>query len=168
MPVPQSALPRLLRLASVLRPGTLNVLVDNQAAFLAFQDRLPKDVHIGVFIKIDTGYHRAGIQTTSPAFRDLVNCVVQGAGQDFKGFYSHYGHSYGGSSEDDAFDGLLEELSGLHEARKYVPSDLKGKLVLTVGATPTATAVHPQHPATSTASATHHAPQFPANTPPPG
>ena len=48
--------------------------------------------------------------------------------------------SKGGSSEDDAASGLIEELLGLETAIKAVPESFTGKLVLSVGATPTATA----------------------------
>lgn len=101
------------------------------------------NVEIGVFIKIDTGYHRAGIKTSSPSFASLVETVAQETqkpGSFLKGFYSHFGHSYAGSSEDDAANGLIDELVGLDEAIKAVPDTFAGKLVLSVGATPTATA----------------------------
>jgi D-serine deaminase-like pyridoxal phosphate-dependent protein len=98
------------------------------------------DAEIDVYIKIDTGYHRAGIQTSSPSFASLVQEVVDSMGEQFRGFYSHFGHSYAGSSEEDAALGLLEELRGLEEAAKAVPKTFEGEIVLTVGATPTATA----------------------------
>lgn len=141
MPIPQSAIPRLLHLASKLAPYSINILIDNLAAFTAFHSALPEgSPKIGVYIKIDTGYHRAGIKATSPNFPPLVQAVVEESGTGFKGFYSHFGHSYAGSSEDDAADGLIEELKVLQEATKAVPGSFQGQLVLTVGATPTATA----------------------------
>lgn len=147
MPVSQSATPRLLDLASKLSPGSINILIDNEEAFSQFHERIVRsemDVQIGVFIKIDTGYHRAGIQTSSPHFAQLVEAVVSKTQQDsrtfLRGFYSHFGHSYAGSSEDDAADGLIAELVGLEEAVKAVPQTHAGKLFLSVGATPTATA----------------------------
>jgi D-serine deaminase-like pyridoxal phosphate-dependent protein len=91
-----------------------------------------------VFVKIDTGYNRAGIKTSSPDFARLVQEVAGKA--TLKGFYSHYGHSYAGNSEDDAANGLIEELLGLEVACAAVPSTHEGQLVLSVGATPTATA----------------------------
>lgn len=100
-------------------------------------------VQIGVFIKIDTGYNRAGIKTSSPNFRALVETVVSRTskhGPFLRGFYSHFGHSYAGSSEDDAATGLIEELLGLEQAVSVVPSTYTQNLVLSVGATPTATA----------------------------
>jgi D-serine deaminase-like pyridoxal phosphate-dependent protein len=149
VPVPQSAIPRLLALAGKLAPGSVNVLVDNAEAFDQFYERVAAEAspqpgaQIGVFIKIDTGYHRAGIATSSPKFAPLVQAVVGKSRQgvtSLRGFYSHFGHSYAGSSEDDAVDGLMEELVGLEKACEAVPATHTDRLVLTVGATPTATA----------------------------
>lgn len=117
----------------------MNMLIDNWYAHLEFQEQAAS-AQIGIYIKIDTGYHRAGIQTTSPKFPRLLEAVVSIAGEKFRGFYSHYGHSYGGGSEDDAVNGLIEELTGLEKAAAAVPDEFRGRLVLTVGATPTATA----------------------------
>ncbi|ORY06015.1 putative serine dehydratase domain-domain-containing protein [Clohesyomyces aquaticus] len=150
VPIPLSSVPRLVRLAQKLKPGTIAVLIDNQSAFLALKEQLKtqnealhtlgKDaLSIGVYIKVDTGYHRAGIQTSSPKFKEQVDIVIAGCGKDFRGFYSHFGHSYAGSSEEDAANGLLEELQGLEEATRAVP-DPAHRLTLSVGATPTATA----------------------------
>lgn len=65
---------------------------------------------------------------------------MEKSGESFKGFYSHFGHSYAGSSEEDAASGLIEELKVLDIATEAVPSSFRGELVLTVGATPTSTA----------------------------
>ncbi|EFQ93370.1 hypothetical protein CFE70_009324 [Pyrenophora teres f. teres 0-1] len=148
VPVPQSSIPRLISLATELAPGSIHVLIDNLDAFIKFYERLssaPEAMQLGVFIKIDTGYERAGIKTSSPAFPALVQSIVAKTQEPeskcfLKGFYSHFGHSYGGSSEDDAALGLIEELVGLEAAVKAVPEEFTGKLVLSVGATPTATA----------------------------
>lgn len=143
--MPQSAISRLVELAKQLAPGSVSIIIDNLTAFQKFHAVLPASVSIGVFIKIDTGYHRAGIETLSPDFPSLVAAVANESSSEgayFKGFYSHYGHSYAGSSEDDAAKGLIAEFTGLETALKAVPGGFQGKekLVLSVGATPTATA----------------------------
>ncbi|KAF2869070.1 putative serine dehydratase domain-containing protein [Massariosphaeria phaeospora] len=139
VPVPQSTIPRLLALASNLAPFTLHILTDHISHFEHFH-AATKNAAIGVYIKIDTGYQRAGIKTSSPKFEALVKTVVEKSGHGFQGFYSHFGHSYGGDSEEDAANGLIEELNGLELATRAMPEGFRGKLVLTVGATPTATA----------------------------
>ncbi|KAL1601745.1 hypothetical protein SLS60_006660 [Paraconiothyrium brasiliense] len=143
VPPAQCAIPRLLHLSSILAPGSLNILIDNIDAFNKMSKALVEG-EIGVFIKIDTGYKRAGIKISSSKFPGLVRKVVGTVGETFRGFYSHYGHSYAGSSEKDAAHGLISELEGLEEAAAEVDEVylrlLKSKMVLTVGATPTATA----------------------------
>ncbi|KAF2630167.1 hypothetical protein BU25DRAFT_408750 [Macroventuria anomochaeta] len=153
VPVPQGAIPRLITLASSLAPSSINVIIDNEDAFTRFHDTLTfhpafaPEKKIGVFVKIDTGYQRAGIVTSSPQFKPLVDAILakdaskggQGAVL-LKGFYSHFGHSYAGNSEDDAASGLIDELLGLEVAAQAVPEEKRKGLVLSIGATPTATA----------------------------
>lgn len=129
------------------------MIIDNEEAFTRFHNALTAhpdftpQTRIGVFIKIDTGYHRAGVKTSSPKFKPLVDAVLakdatkgrEGA-VVLKGFYSHFGHSYAGDSESDAAAGLIEELLGLESAAQAVAEDKRAGLVLTIGATPTATA----------------------------
>lgn len=151
--MPQGAVPRLIALANGLKPESINVIIDNADAFARFHDALTAhpdfqpEKKIGVFVKIDTGYHRAGITTSSPKFKPLVDAVLARDGSKggegavvLEGFYSHFGHSYAGNSEDDAASGLIEELLGLEEAARAVPESARKGLVLSIGATPTATA----------------------------
>ncbi|KAH8724651.1 putative serine dehydratase domain-containing protein [Phaeosphaeriaceae sp. PMI808] len=142
VPVSQSVVPRLVRLAENLEPGSVNLLIDNIDAFKKLEDALMiSNVRFNVLIKIDTGYGRAGIKTDSPGFAELVHAVAKFKNRTvLRGFYSHYGHSYAGSSEDDAANGLIEELTSLERACSIVPKSFDEKLVLSVGATPTATA----------------------------
>ncbi|EDU49335.1 conserved hypothetical protein [Pyrenophora tritici-repentis Pt-1C-BFP] len=101
VPVAQSSIPRLISLATELAPGSIHVLIDNLDAFTKLCERLrsaPEAVQLGIFIKIDTGYERAGIKTSSPAFPGLVQSIVAktqepGSKCFLKGFYSHFGHS---------------------------------------------------------------------------
>lgn len=146
-------MPRLISLANKLEPASVNVIIDNVDAFAKFHHALlvhgdfQPEKRIGVFIKIDTGYHRAGITTSSPKFKPLVDAVLakdvsrnSGGAIVLKGFYSHFGHSYAGNNEDDAASGLIDELAGLEEAARAVPDSGRKGLVLSIGATPTATA----------------------------
>ena len=75
VPPAQSAMPRLVNLASKLKPGSVHILIDNIEAFNKMREYLD-DGRIGVFIKVDTGYHRAGIEISSAKFPRLVRKVV--------------------------------------------------------------------------------------------
>ncbi|PWO24113.1 hypothetical protein PtrARCrB10_07348 [Pyrenophora tritici-repentis] len=122
VPVAQSSIPRLISLATELAPGSIHVLIDNLDAFTKLCERLrsaPEAVQLGIFIKIDTGYERAGIKTSSPAFPGLVQSIVA-------------------KTQEPGSKCFLKV--GLEAAVKAVPEEFTGKLVLSVGATPTATA----------------------------
>ncbi|MCJ1406205.1 hypothetical protein MMC19_000270 [Ptychographa xylographoides] len=106
-----------------------------------------------IFIKVDTGYGRAGLSPASEELRSLVTSVLQitGSGGPGRlcGFYSHSGHSYGVGSKTAAMKHLSDEIDGLLSAVSVATSlstshgGLKsgGKYVLSVGATPSATSI---------------------------
>ena len=99
------------------------------------------------FIKIDTGYHRAGVQTDAASFRDIIDRIyldIEPSGNGrLIGFYSHAGHSYGGDSEESALELLQLEIErSAAAATKGVGDRFRGRqFVLSIGATPTATSV---------------------------
>jgi len=133
--------------------GSLSVLIDHQAQLdaLAMITEIA-GFKIGIFVKVDTGYHRAGLTTTSEQFEALVAHVlssVEPAGNGYlQGFYSHAGHSYSGDSKENAMSFLMDELCCLEKAAQ-ICDDLCGRsensrlrpLTLSVGATPTATSI---------------------------
>lgn len=151
--MPPSKASRLGRLAHQCGNGSLSVLIDHQAQLDAVATITEiAGFKIGIFVKVDTGYHRAGLNTTSAQFKALVAHVlssIEPAGNGYlQGFYSHAGHSYSGDSKEHAMSLLLEELSCLEKAAQTC-DDLCSRsedsrlrpLTLSVGATPTATSI---------------------------
>ena len=101
-----------------------------------------------VFVKIDTGYHRAGLSLDTKEFDRLLEGIntFQSMGlAELIGFYSHAGHSYAGDSETAALKLLLEELTSVEKAANLAMKSrkvpLSNRFVLSVGATPTATSI---------------------------
>ena len=132
--------------------GSISVLIDNGDQLEAL--RPFKDVAgfaAGVFVKIDTGYHRAGIPPSSDSLDRLYDLILdyEAVGLCFlHGLYSHSGHSYHGSSPEEAMKYLTEEIIGLKKAVEYIKwhnywlkyPEVK-QLTLSVGATPSATSI---------------------------
>lgn len=122
-------------------PGALEQFFE----YLHSQDKKAKPSRIGVFVKVDTGYQRAGVVAASKDFDSLLDSITQSQVDypnaiNFKGFYSHLGNSYGGSSESDALEGLIHEIERAETAAKIARDRFGGTYTVTVGATPTATA----------------------------
>lgn len=149
IPLPPSRIEQLASLGKKLGSGSISVLVDNVSQLQAA--RVFKDMagfRLGVFIKIDTGYHRAGVEVGTEKFHRLVAEIFDESHGtvDLLGFYSHAGHSYGGDSALSAMELLIVELEGLEKAVKYASAardhaPRSQKFVLSVGATPTATSI---------------------------
>lgn len=146
MPLPPSQAQRLGHLGSQLASGSISVLIDHPRhlqALKAFSSVAGYPTNI--FIKLDTGYHRAGIDFKASIFQDIVNTIeteTEPSGDGvLKGFYSHAGHSYGGNSEEAAFELLMNEITGSESAVTNATEGRFGgrQFVLSIGATPTVT-----------------------------
>ncbi|KAL8715836.1 MAG: hypothetical protein Q9220_000503 [cf. Caloplaca sp. 1 TL-2023] len=164
IPLPPSSIQRLAAFGKKLRPGSVSVLIDHHDQLQHLE--LFKGITgypLILYIKIDTGYHRAGVTLESPEFSRLISEIL-GDGElkactELGGLYSHSGHSYGGNSAVQAMALLIEETQQLQEASVLVkelsPNTAPRKLVLSIGATPSATAIKnlfqdPRHASTQT------------------
>ncbi|EPS40843.1 hypothetical protein H072_5282 [Dactylellina haptotyla CBS 200.50] len=129
--------------------ANLRLLVDNPAQITSLAS-LPQlsGKPWSIFIKLDGGYHRAGLEPESEALQELLTTAIQAKNNDIYGFYAHAGDSYSAKSSKDSLDYLKLELETvaagiktLHTAADSlgVASDFATKpLVLSIGATPTA------------------------------
>ncbi|KAM0417102.1 hypothetical protein ACHAPT_012877 [Fusarium lateritium] len=129
IPLPPSQVPRLARIARRLGPESLVFMIDHPSQ-LAALSHFCKEAGFaaGIYIKVDTGYHRAGLPASSLNKGNLAEKL------------SHL--SYTGDKPADAFDSLTGEIKGclaaLHELRKYYSSSRT--ITISVGASPQATA----------------------------
>ncbi|KAH8893986.1 hypothetical protein GQ53DRAFT_86869 [Thozetella sp. PMI_491] len=132
LPVNPGYLAQLAALRSQVR---ILLMVDNEqhvAALEKFGGPQPWDV----FVKIDVGSRRAGIEAGSAGLAALVKRIEESPAARIYGFYCHAGHSYANSTRTEAEDTLQVELEGVVAAARLVPSDRE--LVISIGSTPTA------------------------------
>ncbi|EED17372.1 conserved hypothetical protein [Talaromyces stipitatus ATCC 10500] len=102
-----------------------------------FNTRTGRTTPWPVFIKVDVGTKRAGIQNSSSRLDEVIQSANESEGVSIHGFYCHAGHSYASKSTEDAVKVLNDEINGvLIAAKKLI--DPKTELVLSIGATPTA------------------------------
>lgn len=148
IPLPPSQVPRLAKIARRLGPKSLVFMIDHPSQLAALSHfRNEAGFAGGVYIKIDTGYHRAGIPATSINKGNLVEKIFQLEKQGdvhLVGLYSHSSLSYAGSKPADAFGSLTSEIKGcleaLHELRKY-DNNRNRSIDISVGASPQASAM---------------------------
>ncbi len=115
--------PRYISSLAALRSHVrIQLMIDNEqqvAALERFEAPEPWDV----FIKLDIGSHRAGVETSSVSLQKLVKRIETSPSTRLYGLYCHAGHSYGGRTRVEAENTLQDELAGVITAAKLVPTD---------------------------------------------
>jgi D-serine deaminase-like pyridoxal phosphate-dependent protein len=102
VPVPVVYIPKVLDLIS---RGTLRLTVDSldaaQALIRACERR---GVQVHVWLEVDSGQHRSGVQPDSPHLEELVRLLGRSPSLAFDGLLTHAGHAYGARSRDELLD----------------------------------------------------------------
>jgi D-serine deaminase-like pyridoxal phosphate-dependent protein len=146
-----SAIPRLGSLVHQLGANTISLFVDHPD-HVRLLESIPETTWPGkipVFVKIDVGTHRSGVAVGQGQLSDLAYALKASQRTNTAGFYAHMGHSYGVGDPQEALKFFAEELEGVEQgALEFLKcvgvSGSKNpnapKVVLSIGATPTATA----------------------------
>lgn len=106
----------------------------------AIQFRQQAGFPAGVYLKVDTGYHRAGLPPQKLNKDDLVTRIKslhQEKSIDFIGLYSHSSLSYNDSTPEQAMANLEGEIVGCLEACAQFPEHV----TISVGASPQVTSI---------------------------
>lgn len=149
VPLLGSQVERLATLNKELGEDSLTVIVDHPSQ-LESVSRLHElsGLPVGVFLKIDTGYHRAGLPALSLNKGGLLERLVQLDEQGratLVGLYSHSSLSYQDKTADQAMHNLAEEIEGCLEALCANEGLLAGtrsrKITISVGASPQVTSI---------------------------
>lgn len=133
-------------MARVLGEGTISLFVD-QPTHIEYLSKLDDAAWPGavwVFVKIDAGYHRAGLSPESRTLDALAKAIAAQSKVRLAGAYAHMGHSYSSSSPSEALQFLQKEIGEVSTgARRLIQASpsVSGKFTISIGATPTATAL---------------------------
>jgi D-serine deaminase-like pyridoxal phosphate-dependent protein len=124
--------PEKLERAAVLarRIGQLNLLVDSFAALQALEQFGHR---FDVFLKVDCGYHRAGVDPAKPESAELARKLAQSPVVNFRGFLTHAGHSYDAKNPAEIAEFGKKETAAVMQMRER--ARVKG--ICSVGSTPT-------------------------------
>ena len=114
---------------------SLNLLVESIDTIGRLSKKLT--AAIGVFIKVDIGYHRTGV---NPENTDIISCILDEIDNSeritFRGFLGHAGHSYAAKGKD-AITAIHNESIRLIAGVKEQFIDRYPELIVSIGDTPT-------------------------------
>jgi D-serine deaminase-like pyridoxal phosphate-dependent protein len=136
VPIAPEKLPRAAALAS--RIDRLNLLIDSEAALHAIER------HGGtfdVYLKIDCGYHRAGVDPNHPDSVALAVAMSRSEAVHFQGLLTHAGHSYNVGSVDEVRRIAAMESASLTRFRALLDAEGLGDICRSIGSTPTLSVV---------------------------
>ncbi|KAJ5937801.1 hypothetical protein N7454_004143 [Penicillium verhagenii] len=142
IPLVPSHVTRIAELAKLLGEGSITVMIDHpdQVSYLKkFFEIAGFPVY--VFIKVDTGYHRAGLPPISLNKNGLLEKLADAEKEGYVsllGLYSHSSLSYGAKTAAEAMGYLSSEIRGCKDAlsrwKHLLPQGRE--LIISVGATP--------------------------------
>ena len=112
----------------------LNLLIENKEGLAALQEKITW--HTGIFIKIDTGYNRTGIEANNTQLIDqLLELIQKSPLLQFRGFLSHTGHSYQANSTHDVFSRHFDALLKMKALKARYAGEWPD-LIVSLGDTP--------------------------------
>ncbi len=121
------------RLAEKIR---LNVLVENREAATVLAEKTVSPA--GVWLKIDTGANRTGIEPSDIRnIRAIIDILLKNKMLTFKGFLTHNGQSYTAQSTNEIFSFHFDALLQLKKLKQKFQSQFP-KIEVSIGDTPTA------------------------------
>jgi D-serine deaminase-like pyridoxal phosphate-dependent protein len=112
----------------------INLLVDSVEALQAVE---ALDRQTDVFLKIDCGYHRAGVDPDDPKSLDLARRMASSEKIRFRGLLTHAGHSYHAKNADEVLAVARQETDAVTRFRDRLGIDV----IRSIGSTPTTSVV---------------------------
>jgi D-serine deaminase-like pyridoxal phosphate-dependent protein len=119
------------QLASAIK---LNLLLESEESALYLTERLTADC--GFFIKIDTGYHRTGIDASHLLQIDRVLHAANSSKLHFKGFLTHSGQAYHAKDKGELIRIRQYAAENMLRLKKQYQNQYPG-IILSAGDTPT-------------------------------
>ncbi|MFQ5525958.1 MAG: alanine racemase [Thermoanaerobaculia bacterium] len=134
-PIPLSRIEEAVDLGERI---TLRVIVDSERAIDELERR---SATLDVLLKIDCGYHRAGVEPSDPLAASLARRLAESPSLRFDGLLTHSGQAYSACGSD--------ELAQIAELERRIMAEFAGELraegidvpTVSVGSTPAMSAV---------------------------
>jgi D-serine deaminase-like pyridoxal phosphate-dependent protein len=98
-------------------------------------------VTLNLFLKVDCGYHRCGVEPDQPEALEIPRLIERARSLRFAGILTHAGHSYHARSPEELLDIARHERDLMREFAERLRSDGIEVPTVSVGSTPTATHV---------------------------
>ncbi len=140
VPIAPGKLARAAALAA--RIERLNLLIDSEGALRAVEEfSAGHGVVFDVFLKVDCGYHRAGVDPEDPDSVRLAVAMARSPAIRLQGLLTHAGHSYNARTLGEVRRIAAEETESLTRFRALLSAHGLSEITRSIGSTPTTAGV---------------------------
>jgi D-serine deaminase-like pyridoxal phosphate-dependent protein len=123
---------------------SFNILLDQPQTLTALDEYgREHDIRFKVFLKVDCGYHRAGVDPSKPESVQLARRLASSDHIEFKGILTHAGHSYHCSNPSEIVEVANQERDVMTQFAALLQNEAITCDSVSVGSTPTA--MHAPH-----------------------
>jgi len=120
----------------------LNLLLDSFEALRAIEEfHTTHGTVFHVFLKVDCGYHRAGVDPDSHEGQKLGLALANSPAVHFEGLLTHAGHSYNARNSEEILKAAADESSSVTRFADFLRAHGAKQLARSIGSTPTASLV---------------------------
>jgi D-serine deaminase-like pyridoxal phosphate-dependent protein len=119
---------------SVLTDDTKTVELLNKTA-------RSENIKLDVFVKIDCGYHRCGVEPDAPEAFALPRLIADSSNLNFAGILTHAGHSYHARSTEELLSIARTERDSMRDLAQKLNSEGLTVPTVSIGSTPTITSI---------------------------
>lgn len=98
-------------------------------------------VTLDVFLKVDCGYHRCGVEPHQPEAFEIPKRIVESPHLRFAGILTHAGHSYNAPTKAQLLEIARHERDSMREFARALREEGLNVPVVSIGSTPTITQI---------------------------
>lgn len=121
---------------SILKKINLGLLIDSIEAFEIIENKSKSTgIKPAIWLEIDSGQHRSGIDFTSKKAQELANRILKSKHINFVGLLTHAGHAYNAQSVEEVKKIAIEEQEIILNAKEILFNGLP--INASIGSTPT-------------------------------
>ena len=127
----------------IVRGGTKLTLLTDDGETVAALDTAARDANVqfDMFVKIDCGYHRCGVEPQTTEAVDIPRRVSDATNLHFAGILTHAGHSYNVRTKDEILEIARQERNRMVEHAERLRGLGIEVPTVSIGSTPTITHV---------------------------
>jgi D-serine deaminase-like pyridoxal phosphate-dependent protein len=99
------------------------------------------NVHLNLFLKVDCGYHRCGVEPANPNATEIPRRISNSSNLRFAGILTHAGHSYNCNTKAEVLDLAKHERDLMAGFAEVLRKEVGPVPIVSIGSTPTITSI---------------------------